>query len=1186
MDKFLELTDKLHHPEREERKLAVIELGNSEDDRALELLVEATQDDDLSVRYFARKALIKLKNSLNLPTETLDEDLTHLYIKKKIELLSASDLQIRLNAAKIILEIGDQEIIPEIIKLLKEEKHEYVISILLRITGRLGDTNVIPVIEPFLSYANRRIRANAVEALGYIDDKAVMQLITPFFHDPDNRVKANAAHALWKFSKKKTLGLLKDMLKSPEESDRYSAIFVLRELRHINGRKLLLDVMNDENLSLRLRAAHAIYTTDEHLSDDVSMLVMTVRDRKKLSTPRPVVTAQLPILEKDDPQDRIKGGLILYYLGSPGDTDLVATLTERLDAEEDSQMRATLYKTLGRLGGVSVLHRLAAALQDNNPRIRANALEGLAHVRDPRVTDLVIPLLRDPNNRVKANAARVLQNFSTDKVIKHLKAMAEAGLPAERKSAIFMLGEIGEKQTRSFLARLLARKEADYQEGLTRAMTRLSERIRRIEEKHRDDDAFIASEKMTPARKKRLIKNQIELLTDRDFHVRRSAAQLLIKLMDENSVDIVLTWLDSESNPFIKATLVKIAATVKENHVLEALERFLQDDDTRVRANTVQAIGSFETPRVVELIAPMLHDDEERVKINAAMALWKATEKDDFQKLLSTIRSLETSLKTSAASVLEKARTTSVKKAYAGKAKEEEKFVPPILKRETAIPFMERPLPAPARSFPTQPAAAARMGAAPAPEQGWFRRVAVPVLLVLIVALLGFNAWMSFNKPAISRDEIAQEIMTELEERWKGGQSDSAGTTESPKPASTSKDLNNKLERLDELAGILEKISAKPPNPQTGSPATLTTREKRMVDEALELARKVLADDPSKAIDILSLVIDAAKLHPNARNVRYVMGVAYYELGIWGKAIIQFKAILADHPDDTDALHLLGEAYLQTGMIQEALSQSYEKLKKLHPDDPAFLTKLGSLYTQLHLYGDAEEVLRVARAKGAGTEAMILLGDIYLQQGRDREAQNQYESLVEKEPSLSAGYSGLGKVFYKQLMYENAEEQLKKALTINPNDIEAMLTLAAMHLDLKHLGVARKSAEGVLKVNPNEARAHLVLGKIDLNTNLLKSAEHHLNLALDADPENVYAHEAMGDIHLKRRDYPSAFSSYRTARELAGDEHPLIKTLDSKLDELEKKLSPEQIKKPRKKRPKRPRSDTEKRPDSGSARPR
>ena len=55
----------------------------------------------------------------------------------------------------------------------------------------------------------------------------------------------------------------------------------------------------------------------------------------------------------------------------------------------------------------------------------------------------------------------------------------------------------------------------------------------------------------------------------------------------------------------------------------------------------------------MELVAPLLHDDDERVKVNAAVALWKATEKDDFQKLLTTVRSLETSLKSSAASVLE-----------------------------------------------------------------------------------------------------------------------------------------------------------------------------------------------------------------------------------------------------------------------------------------------------------------------------------------------------------------------------------------------------------------------------------------------------------------------------------------------------------------------------------------------------
>ncbi len=1181
---FEELLDKLHHPERDIRKEAVIALGKSEDDRALESLIEATQDDDLSVRYFARKGIIKLKKSLDMPTKTVDEDLTQLYIKKKIELLSASDLQTRLNAAKIILEIGDRDIIPEMVKLLKEEEHEYVISILLRIIGKLGDSDVISIIEPYLSYSNRRIRANAVEALGYLDDRSVMNLVTPFLSDPDNRVKANAAHSLWKFSRKKTLAMLKNMLKSKDESERFSAIFVLRELRDINGRKLLLEVMNDDNLNLRLRAAHAIHSIDEHLSDDISMLVMTVRDRKKLTTPRSVINAQLPILDMDDPQSRVKGGLILFYSGTPGDSELVATLAERLDKEDDSQMRATLYKALGRIGGVSVLHRLAAALQDNNPRIRANALEGLAHVYDPRVTDMVIPLLRDPNNRVKANAARVLKNFSKGKVLSHLKKMSETGPIPGRKSAIYMLSVIGENRTRSFLARLLSRKEPDLQESLTQGITRLSERMRKMEEKIREDENFIASDKMTLQRKLRLIKNQIELLTDRDFHVRRSAAKLLVKLMDEETVEAVLRRLETESNPFIRATLVKISSSVKETYVLDALERYLTDDDNRVRANTVEAIGTFETPRVVELVAPLLHDDEERVKINAAVALWKATEKDDFQKLLSTVRSLETSLKTSAASVLEKARTVSVQKAFPGKAEREAAVVPPALKKDISFPFPDfTPAPVTPRST-ASPIPTAIIG-----KPGIFKSILTPALFILVIILLGVNIWSIFVKPGPSREEITREIKDDFKNEIENLKQEIKLVSQGNIPPRTGGIDAKYLDRLAELAESMEsyiKDHQKAIASGTAIRTGLTEAEKHMVEESLAKARDALSrNNPQEVIDYLPLVLDIARKHPSARNVRYVLGVAYYQLGTFGKAIAQCEFILKNSPNDTDALLLKGKAYLEDGTASKAVS-SFEQLAKLHPDDGALLTTLGNLYYTTHQFDKAEEILRVAVTKGGGTDVSNLLGNVYIQLNRFQEARNQFETVIAKEPESSSGYTGMGKVYYRQLIFESAEAQLDRALEINPNDIEALLTLANLKIDLKRWPEAQESAESILRIDPDNGLAHLALGRVYMALNAMKQAEHHILLSLDILPEHAEAYYYLGLIYEKGRDYEGAYSAYVTARGYLGKHNPdLLKDLNRRIETIEKKLEAQSPRKPRRPRNKRPDGKTG-RPNQEIKRPR
>jgi len=81
------------------RKQAVMALGESDVREAVDLLLEAAQDHELSVRYFARKALKKLKEKLNIKEEELESNLEKVYIERQMSNLDKQDPQIRIQAA-------------------------------------------------------------------------------------------------------------------------------------------------------------------------------------------------------------------------------------------------------------------------------------------------------------------------------------------------------------------------------------------------------------------------------------------------------------------------------------------------------------------------------------------------------------------------------------------------------------------------------------------------------------------------------------------------------------------------------------------------------------------------------------------------------------------------------------------------------------------------------------------------------------------------------------------------------------------------------------------------------------------------------------------------------------------------------------------------------------------------------
>lgn len=169
-------------------------------------------------------------------------------------------------------------------------------------------------------------------------------------------------------------------------------------------------------------------------------------------------------------------------------------------------------------------------------------------------------------------------------------------------------------------------------------------------------------------------------------------------------------------------------------------------------------------------------------------------------------------------------------------------------------------------------------------------------------------------------------------------------------------------------------------------------------------------------------------------------------------------------------------------------------------------------------YNKAKTLLKDLSTKITDIKIHHLLGIVYFNQGRDQEANEQFQILLEEEPNSFLGYLWTGKLHYKQLMYESAEEYLNKALKLDPENSDALVTLATMYIDFKRFSDAKEFADEALANDPDNWQARLVLGKICFNTNLLDKAKQHIQFVLANDPENILAHKLMGDIKLKYKN--------------------------------------------------------------------
>ncbi len=135
---------------------------------------------------------------------------------------------------------GVKEAVKYLVERLHVENEPQVKSQILRVIGTLGFKSEIAILKKYAEdeTLDYRIRANALEGLGFIDSPEVFDIIVPFLKHSDNRIKANAVLAAWKRNSEFTFNAISDMIKSSNVAMRDSAAYCLLMLKS-HDRKII-----------------------------------------------------------------------------------------------------------------------------------------------------------------------------------------------------------------------------------------------------------------------------------------------------------------------------------------------------------------------------------------------------------------------------------------------------------------------------------------------------------------------------------------------------------------------------------------------------------------------------------------------------------------------------------------------------------------------------------------------------------------------------------------------------------------------------------------------------------------------------------------------------------------------------------------------------------------------------------
>jgi len=204
--------------------------------------------------------------------------------------------------------------------------------------------------------------------------------------------------------------------------------------------------------------------------------------------------------------------------------------------------------------------------------------------------------------------------------------------------------------------------------------------------------------------------------------------------------------------------------------------------------------------------------------------------------------------------------------------------------------------------------------------------------------------------------------------------------------------------------------------------------------------------------------------------------VADHEAGKLDVAERVYRQVLAQNPNHSDALHLLGVLLHQRGRHAEAL-ELIKRAIALVATNAAYYSNQGLVLRALGRRDEAVATLLAAiKVDPAYIGSYKNLGTTLNELGRHDEAATVLQKLVGIQPRDFGSWKQLGIANYRRRQFPSAIEAFQKAIELNGQDAETQNNLGVCFKDSGRLAEAEAAYRQAIAVRPNYAEAHNNLG--------------------------------------------------------------------------------------------------------------
>lgn len=432
---------------------------------------------NIQLKYEIRKAINEISSldSLMILNNSPIEDARFTNLKR---CFLSTDLEILNKAFTFATEQKLDEFLPEMLMIENYTKDPFQRCAIVKLMARKKNLYFRSILD-YLNDPDPRVISTALEVLEDINNTSALATITQYIDHPHNRVRATAIKVLHNLGGEGAGALFLKMLQSSHSAYRDSAAFALCQIEVPEGVRLLSILLLDEVESIRKKALDGLQYLAANGNTDAGRIIERLRNEgpfglwpdklvEKMAQPmkskahgdesRPVGSIDIAALYSDASELRLSA--IQKLAEEQGEQDNVRVIVERLKLEKESKVIATALLALGRARGDISLKRsvLESFLTHTDDRIRANAVESLTAITQPRDRGFMFRCLDDKYNRVVGNAIVALWETLNKKSTKALERLAISTDSQAQLTAVYCIGELSDWKLSEISEKLLKSK--------------------------------------------------------------------------------------------------------------------------------------------------------------------------------------------------------------------------------------------------------------------------------------------------------------------------------------------------------------------------------------------------------------------------------------------------------------------------------------------------------------------------------------------------------------------------------------------------------------------------------------------------------------------------------------------------------------------------------------------------------